>query len=165
MLRDIKKIYLDLRSKKKTKYKRSLSFGDYFTDREERAKFENFGKGTTVYDNVLIIGDVSVGKNTWIGPNVILDGRGKLEIGDQCTICAGVHIYTHDSLDWAIKNYKIRKYKTDKVYIGNNVYVGPNSIISKGVKIGNKSVIGALSYVNKSFSDKSIIYGIPAKLK
>jgi acetyltransferase-like isoleucine patch superfamily enzyme len=163
MLNDIKKIYLDLRSKKKTKYKRSLSFGDYFTDREERAKFENFGKGTTVYDNVLILGNVSVGTNTWIGPNVILDGRGKLEIGDHCTICAGVHIYTHDSLDWAVKNYKIKKYKTANVKIGNNVYIGPNSIISKGVKIGDRSVIGALSYVNKSFIKNSKIYGIPAK--
>ena len=165
MLKEIKKIYFDLRKIKKNKYNRSLSFGDYFTDRHERADFENFGRGTTVYDNVLILGDVKVGKNTWIGPNVILDGRGKLEIGDHCSISAGVHIYTHDSLDWAIKNYKIKRYKVAKVTIGNNVYIGPNSIISKGVKIGDKSVIGALTYVNKSFEKNSKIYGIPAKKK
>ena len=165
MLEEIKKLYFELRLKKKKKFNRSVSFGDLFTEREERAKFENFGKGTTVYDNVLVLGDVSVGKNTWIGPNVILDGRGKLEIGDHCTICAGVQIYTHDSVDWATKNYKTRKYKTASVKIGNNVYVGPNSVISKGIEIGNKSVIGALSYVNKSFISKSTIYGIPAKNK
>ena len=33
------------------------------------------------YDSVLVIGDVQVGKNTWIGPFVVLDGSGGLEIG------------------------------------------------------------------------------------
>ena len=35
---------------------------------------------------IMIIGDVKVGKNTWIGPNVILDGSGGLEIGDYVCI-------------------------------------------------------------------------------
>ena len=93
--------YNSLFDDKKKIYKRSHSFGNYFTDRNERAKKEGFGKGTTVYDNVLIIGNVKVGQNTWIGPNVILDGSGELEIGDYCSISAGVKIYSHHTVQWA----------------------------------------------------------------
>ena len=95
----IKKFYQKKFKDIKKKYKRLFSFGDYFTDRFDRAKKENFGEGSSVYDNVLIIGDVKVGKNTWIGPNCILDGSGGLEIGDHCSISAGVHIYTHDTVE------------------------------------------------------------------
>ena len=66
---------------KEQNYNRMLPFGDYLIDRWEKAKFLGFGEGTSIYDNVLVIGDVKVGKNTWIGPNVILDGSGGLEIG------------------------------------------------------------------------------------
>ena len=77
-----KKVYNRLYLNKKSKYNRSLSLGDYLNDRWERGKKEGFGEGTSVYDNVLILGDVKVGKNCWIGPNVVLDGSGGLEIGD-----------------------------------------------------------------------------------
>jgi len=62
-----KKIYNKLYLNKKIKYNRSFSLGDYLNDRWERGKKEGFGEGTSVYDNVLILGDVKVGKNCWIG--------------------------------------------------------------------------------------------------
>ena len=131
-------------SETKRLYKRSTSFGDYLTDRSVRAEKEGFGEGTTVYDNVLIVGDVKVGKNTWIGPNCILDGSGGLEIGDYCSISAGVQLYSHHTVEWAssLGNEPIRHEPTK---IGNGVYVGPNSIIQMGVIIGDKAVIGAMS--------------------
>ena len=60
------------------KFNRHVSIQDLLSDRWETAKLYGFGKDSSCYNNVLIIGDVSVGKNTWIGPNVILDGSGKL---------------------------------------------------------------------------------------
>ena len=81
MLKDLIKLFHKLRDQTKNKFNRVLPFGDYFSDRWEKAKYLGFGEGTSVYDNVIIIGDVKVGKNTWIGPNVILDGSGGLEIG------------------------------------------------------------------------------------
>ena len=126
-LKNILHLYNSLFDYKKLNYNRSHSFGDYFTDRQKRAEKEGFGEGSTVYDNVLIIGDVKVGKNTWIGPNVILDGSGGLEIGDYCSISAGVQIYSHNTVQWSnsLGNEKINKSKT---IIGNGVYIGPNSI-------------------------------------
>ena len=80
-----KKFYNKLYYDKKINHNRSLSLGDYMNDRWERAEKEGFGKGTSVYDNVLILGDVKVGKHCWIGPNVVLDGSGGLEIGELCS--------------------------------------------------------------------------------
>ena len=159
--KDIIHLYNSLFDDKKKTFKRSHSFGDYFTDRYERAKKEGFGKGSSVYDNVLIIGDVKVGENTWIGPNVILDGSGGLEIGDYCSISAGVQIYSHNTVEWAnsLGKKKIDKIKT---IIGNGVYIGPNSIVQMGVTIEDKSIIGAMSFVNKTVEENSKVYGIPA---
>ncbi len=50
------------------------------------------------------------------------------------------------------------------VVIGNNVYVGPNAIITKGVTIGNSSVIGAGAFVNKDVPGHSIVMGQPARI-
>ena len=158
------KIFLILFHGKKKKFNRSLSFGDYFVDRWEKAKLLGFGEGTSIYNNVLVLGDVKVGKNCWIGPNVILDGSGGLEIGDNCSISAGVQIYSHDSVKWALSGGK-KSYEYAKTIIGNNVYIGPNVIIQKGVKIGDRVVIGANSFVNCDIPSNSKAYGSPVKIK
>ena len=158
----LRNFYEKCRIENRFKHKRSLSFGDYFTDRWERAKFEGFGEGSSVYDNVLVLGDVSVGKNCWIGPNCILDGSGCLVIGDNCDISGGVHIYTHHTVRQAVSMGKepVEKKPTK---IGNGVYIGPNSIVEMGVNIGDQCVIGAMSFVNKDLPARTKAYGIPAK--
>lgn len=146
-----------LRWFKKKTYNRHVSVGDLIFSRDNTAKFYGFGKGTTCYNNVLILGDVKVGANCWIGPNVILDGSGGLIIGDNCTISAGVHIYTHNSVDK-------QAIKRQETIIKNNVYIGPNAIIQMGVKIGNNVTVGALSLVNSDVADDNKCWGIPAKI-
>lgn len=163
LFKKIINLYKQQRISKRMEFNRVLPFGDYFVDRLEKAKFLGFGKETTIYDNALVIGDVQVGENTWIGPNVILDGSGGLKIGSYCSISAGVQIYSHDSVQWAISGGK-EKYNYSKTEIGNYCYIGPNVIISKGISIGDKCIIGANSFVNKSFPANSIIAGTPAKI-
>lgn len=158
----LKKLIRKLIIEKKEKYNRYLSTADYFIDRWERAEFMGFGEGTSVYDSCLVLGDVHVGKNTWIGPYTILDGSGGgLMIGDNCAISAGVHIYTHDTVDHIINGASL-SYKP--VSIGNHVYIGPQSVIAKGVTIGDYVVIGANSFVNHDIESWSKAIGNPAKI-
>ena len=146
------------------RWHRSLPLSEMIVDRWEKARMLGFGEGANIYDTSLVLGDVHVGKNTWIGPFTILDGSGgRLTIGDYCSISAGVQIYTHDSVKWALScgNEKLEK---APVTIGNGVYVGPSTVITKGSKIGSQCVIGALSYVDKEIPDFSVAVGTTSTL-
>ena len=156
--KNLSNLVLFLRNQMKKKFDRHVSMQDLFSDRIETAKFYGFGKGTTCYNNVLIIGNVKVGKNTWIGPNVVLDGSGGLKIGDYVSISAGVQIYTHDTVNWSISMGKKNKTKAPTT-IGSGVYIGPNTVIQKGVTVRNNSIIGAMSFVNKDIPAKGKWYG------
>lgn len=146
------------------RWNRSLPFGDYIVDRWEKAQALGFGEGTSIYDSALVLGDVKIGKNTWIGPFTVLDGSGGLEIGDNCSISAGVQIYTHDTLHWATSGGRVQPERAP-VRIGNNCYIGPNAIISKGVSIGDGCVIGANSLVNQDVPARKKAWGTPARIQ
>jgi len=75
-----------------------------------------------------------------------------------------VQIYSHDSVDWAISGGK-KEYNYKKTKIGNNVYIGPNVVIQKGVTTGDKVIVGANSFVNKDIPSNSKAYGTPIKIK
>ncbi|MBL7737422.1 MAG: acyltransferase [Chitinophagaceae bacterium] len=144
------------------RFNRSLPLNELWSDRWERAMQLGFGEGASVYDSCCIFGRIVVGKNTWIGPFTVLDGTGGLTIGANCSISAGVQIYTHDSVEWAISG-GTKPYVYAPVKIGDNCYIGPNSIIAKGVEIGKGSIVGANSFVNASFPENSKIAGSPAR--
>lgn len=144
------------------KYKRVLPLNDTFTDRWEKAHFLGFGKQSSIYDSSLVFGEVEVGENTWIGPFTVLDGSGGLRIGSNCSISAGVQIYTHDTVQWAISGGKA-DYRYESVTIEDNCYLGPNTVVAKGVHIGKGSVVGANSFVNRSVAPGSKVAGNPIK--
>ena len=159
----IQKYYLDFEKNLQKKYQRSLPFQESILDRFERAKLLKFGEKSSIYNSSFVFGEVRVGKNTWIGPNTVLDGSGEyLEIGDYCSISSGVQIYTHDTVMWAISG-GYHNYIKNRVKIGNCNYIGSMSIINLGVEIGNNCVIAANSFVNCNVSDRSIFGGTPAK--
>lgn len=161
--RTLLKYFYAKRSAVKVKYNRVLSMNETLTDRWEKARFLGFGKGSSVYDSALIFGDVKVGENTWIGPFTVLDGSGGLQIGRNCSISAGVQIYTHDSVKWAVSGGK-EQYEYAPVVIEDHCYIGPNVVIARGVTLGKGSVVGCNSFVNQSFPPNSKIGGTPAKL-
>ncbi len=156
------KIVHSKRSWVREKFDRVLPLNEILTDRWEKAAYLGFGKGTSIYDSSIVFGKVKVGQNTWIGPHTILDGTGSLSIGNNCSVSAGVQIYTHDSVQWAVSGGKM-PYEYAPVIIGDNCYIGPNSIISKGITIGQGCIVGSNSFVNQSFPAKSKVAGSPAK--
>ena len=144
-------------------FKRTLPFGDYVVDRWEKARSLGFGEGASIYDSALVLGDVTVGRETWVGPNVVLDGSGGLAIGEFCSISAGVQIYSHDTVDWAISGGRM---EPDRVptRIGDRCYIGPNAIVAKGVTIGEGCVVGAGSVVLCDLPPHSKAVGAPARV-
>ena len=159
------KKFIDLKSREfMLNWQRSLPVGDMMSDRWEKARSLGFGEGSSIYDSSLVIGQVKVGKFTWIGPFTVLDGSGGLEIGDFCSISTGVQVYSHDSVDWALSGGKL-PYSLAPTKIGNRCFIGPNVVIAKGVTIGDECVIGANSFVNKSISPGSKAFGSPCVVK
>lgn len=144
-------------------FDRNLPFTEQVFDRWEKAEKLGFGKGTGIYDSSFVFGDVTVGTNTWIGPFTIIDGSGGLTIGSHCTISAGVHIYTHDNLAATLTGGKAA-IKKEPVAIGDRCYIGPQSIIAKGVTIGDASIVAANSFVNKDVPANTVVAGSPAKV-
>lgn len=163
LLSKLRRIWHVRQQEVEKKWRRTLPFADYIIDRWQKAQSLGFGEGTSIYDSSLVIGDVKVGSNTWIGPFTVLDGSGGLEIGDYCSISAGVQIYTHDSVQWALSSGKA-EYEKAATRIGNNCYLGPNVIVSRGVNIGDRCVIGANSLVLRDLPAGSKAYGAPCKI-
>lgn len=143
-------------------YGRVNPFNEDLAD-DWKAKGAKWGTNITVYDSTTILGEITIGDNTWIGPFCSIDGTGNLSIGSHCSISAGTHIQTHDTVKWALSGGK-HPYEYRSVTIGNNCFIGVNSVITAGVNIGNHCVIGAGAVVTKSIPDYSIAVGVPAKI-
>ena len=146
------------------RWERTLPLADYVVDRWLKAKALGFGEGSSIYDSSLVMGSVKVGRNVWIGPFTVLDGSGGLVIGDNCSISAGVQIYTHDTVKWATSGGSAPVERAP-VTIGSRCYIGPTAIISKGVTIGDGCVIGANSLVNADVPPGMKAWGTPARIK
>ncbi len=149
----------------KAAFDRSLPFADAVLDnRWERARRLGFGEGSSIYDTAIVFGEVVVGHQTWIGPGVILDGSGgSLRIGSFCSISAGVHIYTHDTVRWALSG-GLAPQHVGPVRIGDCCHIGAQSIVIAGVEIGEKCVVAANSFVNRNVLARTIVGGSPARL-
>lgn len=144
------------------KYKRINPFFEDICDWKERGEFWTGYNNVTIYNSATICGDVKIGKNSWIGSFVNLDGTGELSIGEYCSISSGVQILSHDTIEWALTGGKAN-YTYAKTEIGDRCFIGTKAIITKGVHIDCESIVAAGAVVTKSFPKNSIIAGVPAK--
>ncbi len=163
LLDELKGFWRTRRQEIDEQFRRTLPFGDYVVDRWEKARALGFGEGASIYDSALVIGDVAVGEQTWIGPAAVLDGSGGLSIGAFCSISAGVQIYSHDSVAWATSGGQA-PIERAATRIGDRCYIGPNSVIGKGVTIGDGCVIGAGSVVLSDLPPGCRAAGAPCRV-
>ena len=154
----------DKREELSRKYNRVLPSGELIFNRFDKGEYLGCGKGSSVYDTSVIMGDVQIGEEVWVGPYTILEGSSaKLTIGNHVSIAAGVMIYTHDSTKNYVSGGK-EPFQKKPVSIGNHTSIGTLSMISCGVTIGNHCVIGAYSFVKDDIPDYSIAAGVPARI-
>lgn len=106
---------------------------------------------------------VEIGKNMRAFSPPISKEPYLLEFGDNITISSGVKFTTHDN-----SIIKVVEDSTDifgRIKIGDNCFIGQNSLILPGVEIGNNVIVAAGSVVTKSFiQEEIIIAGNPAKI-
>ncbi|MBE6758666.1 MAG: sugar O-acetyltransferase [Ruminococcaceae bacterium] len=109
------------------------------------------------------------GKNIHVGDNfyanfgcVILDVC-PVRIGKNCFLAPHVGIYTATHPIRAEERYLGLEYGSP-ITIGDNCWIGGNSVINPGVTLGNNVVVGSGSVVTKSFGDNVVIAGNPARV-
>lgn len=157
------KIRKEMAENMQEKYDRVLPLDEMLSDRWKKAELLGFGDKTSVYENVYIYGKPRVGKNVWIGPFVVLDASGGLDIGDCCDISCGVMVFTHSTHLRCVSKGRMNILRKH-VEIGNCVYLGSGAIILPGVTIGDHSVIGAGAVVTKNVPALSVVMGVPAEI-
>lgn len=88
-----------------------------------------------------------------------------LSIGKNTTITEGVAILTH-GFDWSVLKVAYGNVlgSAGKVSIGDNCFIGVNTIILKGCSIGNNTIIGAGSVVTSNIPDNVVAAGNPCKV-
>ena len=110
----------------------------------------------------LISMGMTVGTNFKRLHGVILDPAHcwLITIGDNVTMAPRVHILCHDASTKQFLNYT----KIGNVTIGDNVFIGAESVVLPGVTIGNNVIVGANSTVTHDVPDGVVVAGSPAKV-
>ena len=115
-----------------------------------------------IYYSYLKLNGVEIGNNSFISLGAKIDTQfGKIIIGDNVHITSGCVLLAHDG---AIKQMKPELNPRGKIVIGNNVFIGVNTVVLMNVTIGDNSVIGAGSIVNKDIPPNVLAIGNPVKV-
>ena len=129
-------------------------------------------------------GFISIGSGTFINGGTRLISRSSITIGNNVTIAWGCMIYDHDShsldyrdriadqeqqlRDWHsgnfIENKNWETVNSKPIVIGDNVWLGFDVVVLKGVTIGEGAIIGAKSVVTRDIPAWSVAAGNPAKV-
>lgn len=105
---------------------------------------------------------VRIGKNTMISLRAKIDvRRGQVTIGDNCHITYGCVLLSHDG---STKQHNPSDDGSGYIKVGNNVFIGVNSIVMRNVSIGDNSIIGAGSVVTRNIPSGVIASGNPARI-
>jgi maltose O-acetyltransferase len=104
---------------------------------------------------------LKVGKNFTRLHGVILDPSHcwLITIGDNVTMAPRVHILAHDASTFHFLGYT----KIGRVDIGNNVFIGSDTVVLPNVRIGDNVVIGSNSTVSRDVPSNCVVAGNPAR--
>lgn len=106
---------------------------------------------------------IEVGKNFFANYNCTIIDVARVRIGDNCQMAPNVAIYTAGHPVYPTTRNSAFEYGKE-VTIGDNVWLGGNTVVCPGVNIGNNVVIGAGSVVTKDIPDWSIAAGNPCRV-
>ena len=127
------------------------------------------GSRVTLYPGVIIrnsFGQIEIGDDVSLGPSVVIyEVRAGLRIGKNTMIGAGVRICgTSHGTERGIPMRK-QEATGHAIEIGEDVWIGMNSVIHPGVSIGSGCIIGSGSIVTKSIPGMSVAFGSPCRVR
>jgi UDP-3-O-[3-hydroxymyristoyl] glucosamine N-acyltransferase len=109
--------------------------------------------GVRVNKGLRLYGSIGWGSEPWI-----------IDLGEDVILTNHVTFITHDGGYYIFRKEHPDLEITKPISVGNNVFIGVNTIILPGVHIGNNVVIGASSVVTKDIPDNSVAAGNPARV-
>jgi acetyltransferase-like isoleucine patch superfamily enzyme len=122
-------------------------------------------------------GKISIGPEAYVGDDVLISCSHEVEIGAQALIAHGVQIFDNNThpISWQDREQDWRWIRTGgtnakppiagaPVRIGAHAWIGFNSIIMKGVTIGERSIVAAGSVVTADVPPDSVVGGNPARM-
>lgn len=136
-------------------------------------KFNNFipvvDPTSFVHPQATVTGNVIIGKHVYIGPGAAVRGDwGQIVIKDGCNIQENCTIHMFPGVTVVLEEGAHIGHGAiiHGAHIGRNVMVGMNSVIMDEVRIGENSIIGALTFIKAGevIPAKSLVVGSPGKI-
>ncbi|HZX75124.1 MAG TPA: acyltransferase [Cyclobacteriaceae bacterium] len=106
---------------------------------------------------------IIIGKRVFIGAACEFNIKARITIGDDCLIASGCRFIDHDHGLQKKSLLRTQPCPTKEIVIGRDVWIGANSLILKGVSIGDGAVVAGGAVVTKNIGDYEIWGGVPAK--
>lgn len=131
--------------------------------------YGKIGKGNRFMKNVLINESCVIGNYNYFGANA---SAGKTRIGNYCSIAPNVTIGPGDHQPTNVSTCVRVMEKAgvhvdlerDECVIGNDVWIGANVVVLRGVHVGDGAVLAAGAIVNKDIPPYAVAGGVPAKV-
>ncbi len=106
---------------------------------------------------------IIIGSEVFIGSNCEFNISGQINIGNTCLIASGCKFIDHDHSTALSTTMNIQPPSIAPIIIEDDVWLGFNVTVLKGVRIGKGAVVAAGSVINKDVGDYEIVAGVPAK--
>ncbi len=108
--------------------------------------------------------EIAFGEGTHLNNGVtVVSEQPGISIGRRCVIGPGVHIYDSDFHSLDAVDGRAAPPARGRVEIGDDVFLGTNAIVLKGVTIGTGSSVGAGAVVAEDVAPHTVVAGNPAR--
>lgn len=87
-----------------------------------------------------------------------------ITIGNRVGIAGGVKFMTHDGSAWLMRPGHPKRQALGTITVGDNTFIGENSLILCGTSIGSGCIIGAGAVVRGTIPDNALVVGNPAEI-
>lgn len=125
-------------------------------NRFEKWKYPEIVDGKPTEYNWVVSGlnQFKLGYKTDIGAFSFIQAKYGVEIGDYVQLGSHCSVYSESTIDD----------KKGRVVLKKGCCVGSHSTVMPGVTVGENSIVGAHSFVNKDIPDNVVAYGVPVKI-